>query len=257
MTTLRDISLVLARVILGVVLFAHGWQKYNDWTIAGTGQSFGNAGVPYPELSAQFATYFEMVGGALLILGLLVRFIGPILAIQMAGAFWFMHRGSGIFASDGGWELVGVIAAAGLALSAAGAGRISLDHLLTAPFRKRKEKKEAEKNAEAAAEAPTGTAGATTTAGAAYPAGDTATAGTASTASTAGAAGAAYPADNADAATTAYYPADNADAATTAFPAGTTARSADGGSDAVKGGVGEDNDATTVFPAAGDTPDAK
>ncbi|KAB1554268.1 DoxX family protein [Corynebacterium sp. 319] len=231
MTTLRDISLVLARVILGVVLFAHGWQKYNDWTIAGTGQSFGNAGVPYPELSAQFATYFEMVGGALLILGLLVRFIGPILAIQMAGAFWFMHRDSGIFASNGGWELVGVIAAAGLALSSAGAGRISLDHLLTAPFRKRKEKKEAEKNAEAAAAAPAGAAGAATTAGAAYPA---------------------------DSATTAYYPTDNADAATTAFPAGTTASTAaDRGSDAVKGGVGEDNDATTVFPAAGDTPDTK
>lgn len=141
MSILRDFSLLIARVILGVVLIAHGWQKYNDWTIEGTGKSFDGMGVPSPELSAQFATYFELAAGALLIIGLLVRLVGPILFVQMVGAAWFAHRDSGLFAADGGWELVAVIGAAGLALAGAGAGRISLDHLLATPFRRRKEEK--------------------------------------------------------------------------------------------------------------------
>ena len=149
MTALRDISLLIARVILGVVLIAHGWQKYNDWTVEGTGQNFDKMGVPSPELAAQFATYFEIAGGALLIIGLLVRLVGPILFVDMAGAAWFAHRDGGIFVADGGWELVAVIGAAGLALAGAGAGRFSLDHLLATPFRRRKESKLAKKNAEA------------------------------------------------------------------------------------------------------------
>lgn len=143
MTVIRDIFLLIARIILGGVLIAHGWQKFNEWTIDGTASSFQEMGVPSPEISAQVATWFEIGGGAAIILGLLVRLVGPVLFVQMAGAAWFAHRDSGIFVSDGGWEFVAVIGAAGLALSAAGAGRASLDHLFVAPFRKRKEEKEA------------------------------------------------------------------------------------------------------------------
>ncbi|MDK8699805.1 DoxX family protein [Corynebacterium pseudodiphtheriticum] len=149
MTVIRDIFLLIARIILGGVLIAHGWQKFNEWTIDGTASSFQEMGVPSPEISAQVATWFEIGGGAAIILGLLVRLVGPVLFVQMAGAAWFAHRDSGIFVSDGGWEFVAVIGAAGLALSAAGAGRASLDHLFVAPFRKRKEEKEAAANQQA------------------------------------------------------------------------------------------------------------
>lgn len=149
MTVIRDIFLLIARIILGGVLIAHGWQKFNEWTIDGTASSFQEMGVPSPEISAQIATWFEIGGGAAIILGLLVRLVGPVLFVQMAAAAWFAHRDSGIFVSDGGWEFVAVIGAAGLALSAAGAGRASLDHLFVAPFRKRKEEKEAAPNQQA------------------------------------------------------------------------------------------------------------
>lgn len=149
MTVIRDIFLLIARIILGGVLIAHGWQKFNEWTIDGTASSFQEMGVPSPEISAQVATWFEIGGGAAIILGLLVRLVGPVLFVQMAGAAWFAHRDSGIFVSDGGWEFVAVIGAAGLALSAAGAGRASLDHLFVAPFRKRKEENEAAANQQA------------------------------------------------------------------------------------------------------------
>lgn len=161
MTFIRDISLLIARVLLGGVLFAHGWQKHNDWTIAGTQEAFQGMGVPSPDIAAQIATYFEMAGGVLLVLGLLVRFVGPILAVQMAGAFWFAHRGTEVFVDNGGWELVAVLAAGGLALAGAGAGRISLDYLFTAPFRKRKENKAAVAGAGAGAGATAAPAGTT------------------------------------------------------------------------------------------------
>lgn len=147
MTALKDLFTLIARFILGGVLLAHGWQKYNDWTIAGVRDKFQQMGTPSPEISAQLATHFELAGGALLILGLLVRIVGPILFVEMLGAFWFAHKDNGIFVTDGGWELVAVIGAAGLTIAAAGAGRISLDYLFATPVRRRREKKEAEERA--------------------------------------------------------------------------------------------------------------
>ena len=94
--------------------------------------------VPWPNASAQIATYFELAAGVLLILGLLVRIVGPLLFIQMAFAFGFAHWGKGVFVADGGWELVGVLGAAGLALAASGSGRFSLDYLFMTPVRARK-----------------------------------------------------------------------------------------------------------------------
>ena len=63
-------------------------------------------------------------------LGLLTPVAGLLVVGQMAGAFWFVHRGTEVMASAGGWELVGVIGFLALVLAATGAGRISLDALI-------------------------------------------------------------------------------------------------------------------------------
>lgn len=126
----RDIALLLARVVLGVVLVAHGWQKVNEWGMDGTAASFDKMGVPAPTLSAWFAAAVELVGGVLLILGALTPIVALLVVANMAGAFWFVHKDGGVFAAKGGWELVAVIAAAALALAGAGAGRLSVDGLL-------------------------------------------------------------------------------------------------------------------------------
>ncbi|MBV7282469.1 DoxX family protein [Corynebacterium sp. TAE3-ERU30] len=161
MTVIKDIFQLIARIILGTVLIAHGWQKINDITISGVTDMFSNLGVPNPELAAQFTSYFEFAGGIAIVLGLLVRFVGPVLFALMAGAVWFAHRDGGVFVSDGGWELAGVIGAAGLLLAAAGAGRVSLDHLLVRPFRNRKDA--ADEDATSAAYAPATTTATTAT----------------------------------------------------------------------------------------------
>ncbi|MHA2788500.1 DoxX family protein [Corynebacterium sp. S7] len=126
----KDISALIARIILGIILVAHGWQKFTEWTIAGTTESFGMMGAPLPGLSAPLAAIIELVGGILIIVGLATRWVGIIVALEMLGAAIIVHIDSGVFVTNGGWELVGAIGAAALALTAAGAGRFSLDHLI-------------------------------------------------------------------------------------------------------------------------------
>jgi putative oxidoreductase len=48
----------------------------------------------------------------------------------MTGAGVFVHIPNGIFIADGGWELVGVIAAGLIAIAATGPGRYSVDHVV-------------------------------------------------------------------------------------------------------------------------------
>lgn len=128
--TVRSIALLVARVILGVILVAHGWQKFTEWTLAGTGQAFEGMGVPLPALSATVAAVIELVGGVLLIVGAFTPIVGALGFLEMLGAALLVHLAGGVFVTNNGWELVGAIGAGALALAAAGAGRWSVDGLL-------------------------------------------------------------------------------------------------------------------------------
>lgn len=130
MSLFKDSSLLIARILLGIVLIAHGWQKFNEWGLAGTADAFSQMGVPLPSVAAFIAAAVELVGGILILIGLATPWVGTIVALQMFGAFIFAHTGAGVFVADGGFELVAVIAAAGLALAGASAGRFSVDALL-------------------------------------------------------------------------------------------------------------------------------
>ncbi|MBA3905426.1 MAG: DoxX family protein, partial [Pseudonocardiales bacterium] len=127
----RDVAILIGRVILGVVLFAHGWQKLVINGISGTYGQFEKLGIPLAIVSASFASFVEFVGGALIILGALTTTVVALDLVVMVGAAGFVHITHGVFAQDGGWELVGVIVAAELALAAFGPGQFSVDHLIT------------------------------------------------------------------------------------------------------------------------------
>ncbi|KXK60361.1 hypothetical protein AWW66_19240 [Micromonospora rosaria] len=129
-TPIRDIAMLLARIGVGVVFVAHGWQKLITNGVDGTAGFFEQVGVPLPTLAAWFATAVELLGGAALILGLVVPVAGVLLLLNMIGAFVFVHAGNGLFVDQGGYELVLTLGAASLLLAAVGAGRFSLDHLL-------------------------------------------------------------------------------------------------------------------------------
>ncbi|WP_193084175.1 DoxX family protein [Brevibacterium aurantiacum] len=62
-----DIITVIARIGLGSICIAHGWQKFNEWTVAGTSESFSQMGVPLPGIAAPISTFVEHTGGALLL----------------------------------------------------------------------------------------------------------------------------------------------------------------------------------------------
>ncbi|MCP9971898.1 hypothetical protein LUX57_48140 [Actinomadura madurae] len=53
-----------------------------------------------------------------------------LIALNMAGAFWYVHMGKGLFSQEGGYEYVLVLAAAALLFTLTGAGRFSLDAVL-------------------------------------------------------------------------------------------------------------------------------
>lgn len=127
----RDIAVLIARVILGVVLFAHGWQKLIINGISATYGQFEKMGIPLAIVSASFTSFVEFVGGVLIILGALTTTVVALDLVVMLGAAGFVHVTHGIFAADGGWELVGVIVAVELALAAFGPGRYSVDDLLS------------------------------------------------------------------------------------------------------------------------------
>jgi putative oxidoreductase len=127
---LRDLLVLAARIVLGVVLLAHGYQKLVGQGLGATAASFARMGVPLPGLSATFAGCVETGGGILLLLGFLMPVVAAFVTCVMLGAGWFAGHWFGGVTGDDGWELIGVIIAGVLLLAATGPGRFSLDHIV-------------------------------------------------------------------------------------------------------------------------------
>jgi len=127
---LTTTALTALRIVLGFLFAAHGWQKFNEWTIAGTQASFAKMGVPAADVMAPAVAVLELAGGVALVLGILTRIVAALLALDMLGALFLVHAGAGVFAANGGYELVLLLAAAAFALALTGAGRLSLDRAL-------------------------------------------------------------------------------------------------------------------------------
>jgi putative oxidoreductase len=123
-------AVTVLRVVAGFIFAAHGWHKFNQFTIAGTQASFAQMGVPAAELVAPVVATLELVGGIALILGALTRVFAALLALDMLGALFLVHAPAGVFAADGGYELVLILAAAAIAIAFFGPGRLSVDHAL-------------------------------------------------------------------------------------------------------------------------------
>jgi putative oxidoreductase len=126
----RDLALLVARIVLGVVLFAHGWDKLVLTGIAETRVQFEGLGIPLAIASASFVTFVEFAGGIMLVVGALTPVVALLHLVVMIGATLFVHVTNGIYVENNGWELVGVIGAAELILASWGAGRYSVDGLV-------------------------------------------------------------------------------------------------------------------------------
>lgn len=133
---LDDIVLLLARIALGIILIAHGWQKFNEWTLAGTASAFVDMGVPAPGVTSAIAAVAELGGGLLVLVGLLTPIVAVLNILVLLGAFALVHVQAGVFVENGGYELVIALAAGLLLIAARGAGKFSIDALLPgSPYR--------------------------------------------------------------------------------------------------------------------------
>lgn len=126
---LTEIALLITRVALGIILVAHGWQKYNEWTVAGTASAFADMGIPAATAAATFATIVEIIGGVLLILGLFTPVVAVLNMVNLLGALLLVHLSNGVFVGNNGFELVLALFAGLLVVAVLGGGKFSVDKL--------------------------------------------------------------------------------------------------------------------------------
>jgi len=131
------LALLIARLMIGPALAAHGAQKLLGWFgghgLKATAGIFGSIGFPAPLLMAALASLGEIGGGLLLALGWLNP-VGPAIIVSvMLVAAVSVHARNGFFAMKNGYELPWMYAASAIALAFAGPGAISLDALAPIP----------------------------------------------------------------------------------------------------------------------------
>ena len=120
------LATLLGRVTLGVLFMSTGWGKvHNLDKVAGF---FTELGIPAPAFQATLVSYVELIGGALLLVGLLAEFAAVPLIISMFVAIITAKRHE----VHGLPDLFGLVEWTYLVLlvwvALAGAGRMSLDY---------------------------------------------------------------------------------------------------------------------------------
>ncbi len=126
-----DFALALARVWLGVMIFAHGWRHLTAVRSGpGMAQWFESLGLKPGPLHAWNVTVTELGVGALLVVGFLTPLsYGGLCALLLVAAVT-EHRKNGFFINNQpqGWEYVVTVSVLAIALGALGPGQWSLDH---------------------------------------------------------------------------------------------------------------------------------
>ena len=133
-TNMLGAGLLVARVVFGLLMAAHGAQKLLGWFggygLAATGQFMVQLGYSKGRLFATAASASEVLAGLLIAFGLLGP-VGPamVLGVMIVAAVT-VHWSNGIFSQNNGIEVPLLFAAAAVALALIGYGPFSLDSIL-------------------------------------------------------------------------------------------------------------------------------
>ena len=114
--------LSVLRSVSALLFMAHGMQKLLGFPGSPTG-------VPATFTMPWIAGVLELVGGALLMVGLFTRPVAFVLSGMMASAYWIAHAPRSAFPVLNGGDAAILFCFVFLYLAAAGGGPWSLDHL--------------------------------------------------------------------------------------------------------------------------------
>jgi putative oxidoreductase len=126
---LQPLALVIVRLVLGVIMVAHGYHK-----VFGGLQQFahmvGNMGIP--AWLGYVAALTELIGGLMVVAGFFTRPAAFALCIDLVVAIAKVHWRNGLMGAPDrpGFEFPLALAALAFALIFFGAGPISIDHVL-------------------------------------------------------------------------------------------------------------------------------
>jgi putative oxidoreductase len=114
--------LSVLRIVSALLFIEHGTQKIFNFPPAETPRAF-----ELMTLAPGLAGVLELVGGALLLLGLFTRPVAFVLAGEMAAAYWMAHFPRSPFPLLNGGDAAVLFCFVFLYISAAGPGPLSLD----------------------------------------------------------------------------------------------------------------------------------
>jgi putative oxidoreductase len=136
LTRSQWIPQLLVRLFLGYFFFETGWSKVGH--LDAMAERFTGWGIPFPAFNAALSGYTELIGGALIMLGLTTRLAALPLCINMVVAILVVNirKVSGL---DEFVELSEPLyALCFLWLFFSGPGRVSLDHLASTLYERRR-----------------------------------------------------------------------------------------------------------------------
>jgi len=128
------LGLLVARLVIGLLMAAHGTQKLLGWFggygLNTTGEFFVQLGFQRGRAFATLASVAEVAGGLLVAIGFLGP-VGPALMISvMLVAAISVHWKNGVFAAQNGIEVPLLYATGAFGLAMTGFGDYALDALL-------------------------------------------------------------------------------------------------------------------------------
>ncbi|MDO8390023.1 MAG: DoxX family protein [Actinomycetota bacterium] len=133
-----DIAVLALRVVFGVFLAAHGYNKFfGGGRLAGTARWFGSMGMKWPKWQARIAATTEVGAGLMFAAGLLTPLAAAGIVGIMFVAIWTEHWKVGffVFKPNQGWEYCMSILVVALVVATLPTSRWSLDHALDIEFK--------------------------------------------------------------------------------------------------------------------------